>query len=172
MKGLDNVRAEFSLTALVYNLRRAINIAHRSREPGDGRPHQHPGRGRREEQYDRRAGRDQSGRGHGSSDPVRRAGPRHSRCASSLQFRQQRSVPAALLAERFDLLGKVFQALDLLKVGKVEEASSLLQAFADDKSARIKQDSKQAATAWRNLGAIAGLRDPKRARDAYARRGT
>jgi len=57
-------------------------------------------------------------------------------------------------------------------VGKVEEASSLLQAFADDKSARIKQDSKQAATAWRNLGAIAGLRDPKRARDAYARRGT
>jgi hypothetical protein len=26
MKGLENVRAEFSLTALVYNLRRAINI--------------------------------------------------------------------------------------------------------------------------------------------------
>jgi Transposase DDE domain len=26
MKGLDNVRAEFSLTALVYNLRRALNI--------------------------------------------------------------------------------------------------------------------------------------------------
>jgi hypothetical protein len=26
MKGLDNVRAEFSLTALVYNLRRAFNI--------------------------------------------------------------------------------------------------------------------------------------------------
>jgi hypothetical protein len=26
MKGLDKVRAEFSLTALVYNLRRAINI--------------------------------------------------------------------------------------------------------------------------------------------------
>jgi hypothetical protein len=25
MKGLDNVRAEFSLTALVYNLRRALN---------------------------------------------------------------------------------------------------------------------------------------------------
>jgi hypothetical protein len=25
-KGLDNVRAEFSLTALVYNLRRALNI--------------------------------------------------------------------------------------------------------------------------------------------------
>src|SRR4030081_1101475 len=26
MKGLDNVRAEFSLTALVYNLRRALNV--------------------------------------------------------------------------------------------------------------------------------------------------
>jgi hypothetical protein len=26
MKGLENVRAEFSLTALVYNLRRGLNI--------------------------------------------------------------------------------------------------------------------------------------------------
>ena len=26
MRGLENVRAEFSLTALVYNLRRALNI--------------------------------------------------------------------------------------------------------------------------------------------------
>ena len=26
MKGLDKVRAEFSLTALAYNLRRALNI--------------------------------------------------------------------------------------------------------------------------------------------------
>jgi hypothetical protein len=26
MRGLDKVRAEFSLTALAYNLRRAINI--------------------------------------------------------------------------------------------------------------------------------------------------
>ena len=26
MRGLDNVRGEFSLTALVYNLRRALNI--------------------------------------------------------------------------------------------------------------------------------------------------
>ena len=27
MKGLDNVRAELSLTALAYNLRRALNIS-------------------------------------------------------------------------------------------------------------------------------------------------
>ena len=26
MRGVDNLRAEFSLTALVYNLRRALNI--------------------------------------------------------------------------------------------------------------------------------------------------
>jgi hypothetical protein len=26
MRGLENVRAEFSLTALVYNLQRALNI--------------------------------------------------------------------------------------------------------------------------------------------------
>ena len=26
MRGLDNVRGEFSLTALVYNLRRALNL--------------------------------------------------------------------------------------------------------------------------------------------------
>jgi tetratricopeptide (TPR) repeat protein len=61
------------------------------------------------------------------------------------------------------------QALDLLKAGKVEEASGLLRAFAADKDARIREDSKQAAAAWRNLGAIAGLRDPKSAREAYAR---
>src|SRR5580700_5465711 len=41
MKGLDNVRAEFSLTALVYNLRRALNIlgveAMMTAARGDGR---------------------------------------------------------------------------------------------------------------------------------------
>jgi hypothetical protein len=41
MKGLDNVRAEFSLTALVYNLRRALNIlgveAMMAAARGDGR---------------------------------------------------------------------------------------------------------------------------------------
>ena len=26
MRGLENIRAEFSLTALVYNLRRALNV--------------------------------------------------------------------------------------------------------------------------------------------------
>jgi hypothetical protein len=68
------------------------------------------------------------------------------------------------------------QALDLLKAGKVEDASRLLRTFADDKTAqiaqdqaRLKADTLDAAAAYRNLGAIAGLRDPKRAREAYGR---
>jgi Domain of unknown function (DUF4062) len=68
------------------------------------------------------------------------------------------------------------QALDLLKANNIEDASKLLRTVADEKAAniaqaqtRIREDSKQAAAAWRNLGAIAGLRDPKSAREAYAR---
>ena len=60
------------------------------------------------------------------------------------------------------------RALALLKENKPEEAVPLLQAVAEDVSARIRRDRKEAATAYRNLGAIAGLRDPKRALDAYA----
>jgi tetratricopeptide (TPR) repeat protein len=60
------------------------------------------------------------------------------------------------------------RALDLLKANKVTEAEALFRAVAEDKAARIKQDSKDAAAAYRNLGAIAGLADPKRALDAYS----
>src|SRR5271157_4085401 len=59
------------------------------------------------------------------------------------------------------------RALGLLQAGDVAQAAQLLQAVADEKTARIQQDSKDAATAYRNLGAIAGLGDPKRALDAY-----
>ena len=59
------------------------------------------------------------------------------------------------------------QALELLKADKIAEASQLLRAFAEDKTARIEQDRKEAAIAYRNLGAIAGLGDPKRALEAY-----
>jgi hypothetical protein len=61
------------------------------------------------------------------------------------------------------------QALALLKANKIAEAEPLLKAFAEDKTARAEQDRKEAAIAYRNLGAIAGLRDPKAAREAYAR---
>jgi tetratricopeptide (TPR) repeat protein len=60
------------------------------------------------------------------------------------------------------------QALDLLRAGNVTAAVPLLQAVAEEKTARIRQDSAVAAAAYRNLGAIAGLADPKKARAAYA----
>jgi tetratricopeptide (TPR) repeat protein len=59
------------------------------------------------------------------------------------------------------------QALDLLKANKIAEAETKFRAVADEKAARIVKDKKDAAAAYRNLGAIAGLRDPKKALDAY-----
>jgi len=59
------------------------------------------------------------------------------------------------------------QALDLLKENKIADATPLLKAVAEDKTARIGKDRKEAAIAYRNLGAIAGLADPKRALEAY-----
>lgn len=68
------------------------------------------------------------------------------------------------------------QALVLLKANKITEATQLLKAFAGDKEARAEQataqadrDRKEAAIAYRDLGAIAVLRDPKRALEAYER---
>jgi tetratricopeptide (TPR) repeat protein len=68
------------------------------------------------------------------------------------------------------------QALVLLKDNKVAEATQLLNTVAKDKTAQAEQaathaetDRKEAAIAYRNLGAIAGLRDPKAAREAYAK---
>jgi tetratricopeptide (TPR) repeat protein len=66
------------------------------------------------------------------------------------------------------------KALGLLKENKLAEATRLLTAVAGDKEARAERataqaekDHKEAATASRNLGAIAGLADPKRALEAY-----
>jgi tetratricopeptide (TPR) repeat protein len=55
----------------------------------------------------------------------------------------------------------------LLKANKIAEAETEFRAVADEKAARIVQDKKDTAAAYRNLGAIAGLRDPKKALDAY-----
>ena len=69
---------------------------------------------------------------------------------------------------------RMARALALLEEKKTDEAAQLLRAVAEEKTAqverdrgRIEQDSKQAAAAWRHLGAIAGLADPKRALDGY-----
>ena len=74
---------------------------------------------------------------------------------------------AAKGAERGDR--KLQQALELLKAGNVKDAASLFRAVAEERSARLDQDKKDAALAYRNLGAIAGLADPKAAREAYAK---
>ncbi len=61
------------------------------------------------------------------------------------------------------------KALDLLKENKVAEATQLLNAVAEDKTSQAERDRKEAAIAYRNLGAIAALHDPKSAREAYAK---
>ena len=68
------------------------------------------------------------------------------------------------------------QALDLLRENKIADATQLLNAVAEDKTARAGQetalaakDQKDAAIAYRNLGAFAGLNDPKKALEAYAK---
>ena len=59
------------------------------------------------------------------------------------------------------------KALAFLKENEVADAARLLNAVAEDKSARAEENRNEAAVAYRNLGAIAGLRDPKVALDAY-----
>ena len=68
------------------------------------------------------------------------------------------------------------RALALLKANKPQDAEPLFRAVAEEKAARVRadrarleKDSKVAAAAYRNLGAIAGLGDPKRAREAYGK---
>jgi hypothetical protein len=75
------------------------------------------------------------------------------------------------------------QALALLKDNKVGEATQLLSSIAEEKTARAgqavaraeqanaqaKNDRNEAAIVYRNFGAIAALRDPKKSLEAYAR---
>lgn len=60
-------------------------------------------------------------------------------------------------------------ALEYLKGGDVAKAETLLRKVADETAQRAEKEGKRAAEAYRRLGAIAGLGDPKRAREAYAR---
>ena len=64
---------------------------------------------------------------------------------------------------------RLHRALDLLKLGKPQEAEPLFRAVAEEKERTARASDKVAAAAYRNLGAIAGLADPKRARQAYAK---
>jgi tetratricopeptide (TPR) repeat protein len=58
-------------------------------------------------------------------------------------------------------------AVVLFNSGKGTESEFVFRALAEDKERASKKAAKDAATAFRNLGAIIGLRDPRRALDAY-----
>ncbi len=69
---------------------------------------------------------------------------------------------------------RMSRALVLLGEGKITEAEGLFQEVADDNAAQIakaqafvEKGKVETAAAFRNLGAIARLADPKRARAAY-----
>ena len=59
------------------------------------------------------------------------------------------------------------RALELLEVGKYQEAEPLLQAVAEDKK-RLASERKEAAEALRNLASIAAISDHEKAREYYA----
>ena len=59
-------------------------------------------------------------------------------------------------------------ALELLKSNKLVESEAPFHAVAADEAAKGQQNRKVAAAAYRNLGAISGLSDPKRSLEAYS----
>jgi tetratricopeptide (TPR) repeat protein len=63
---------------------------------------------------------------------------------------------------------RLTSAFDLLNQGKSAEAEPLFRAIAEEREQASKVAAREAAEAWRNLGAIAGLAHPKRAREYYA----
>jgi tetratricopeptide (TPR) repeat protein len=71
--------------------------------------------------------------------------------------------------------GRLQRAFGLLKQNKIEDAIEVLKAVAGSEEARAEdaprqqKDQKEAAAAFRDLGAIAGLRDPRKALEAYAK---
>ena len=91
--------------------------------------------------------------------------------ASRSAPRQEAAVGAAVTAAAEGAAAgdaRLAKALELLKFGDTTGAAAVFSAVAEEKATRIRQDSAEAAAAYRNLGAIAGLRDPARALTAYA----
>jgi tetratricopeptide (TPR) repeat protein len=64
---------------------------------------------------------------------------------------------------------RLAEALDCMEHGDIAAAEALFRTVAEEKATRIQRDRRDAAAAYRNLGAIAGMGDPKRALDAYAK---
>jgi eukaryotic-like serine/threonine-protein kinase len=89
--------------------------------------------------------------------------------AASGQAQAVSAAVAATVQGAADGDGRLTHALALLEEKKIDEAAALLRAVAEDKERAAKSSGAEAAAAYRHLGAIAGLGDPKRARDAYGR---
>jgi tetratricopeptide (TPR) repeat protein len=83
--------------------------------------------------------------------------------------KQNLTQAIAAIAEGAATDPRYAQALALLKAGKPDEAEPLLKAVAEDKEKRADKDAKDAAAAYRDLASIAGVSDPGRARDHFAR---
>jgi tetratricopeptide (TPR) repeat protein len=64
---------------------------------------------------------------------------------------------------------RLCSARKLLADGKREDAEAVFLAVAEEKERAAQRNAKDAALAYRNFGAVAGLGNPKKARDAYAR---
>ena len=64
---------------------------------------------------------------------------------------------------------RLARAMELLQAGQIEAAEQSFRTVAEEKARAAATIGKEAAAAYRNLGAIAGLADPRRAREAYAR---
>ena len=100
---------------------------------------------------------------------VRKYAPVGSARAATLDGTGQLTEALTAIVEGAAVDPRYAQALELLKAGKSAESEPLLRAAAEGMEARARQNNKRAAEAWRNLGAIAGLRDPKQALEAYER---
>ena len=85
-------------------------------------------------------------------------------CARCLRWRTKRSLTEAITAITQGAASdqRYRQALDLLKAGKQDEAVPLLVEAAE-------KNADQAAARFRYAGAIAGLGNPRKARQYYTR---
>jgi tetratricopeptide (TPR) repeat protein len=87
-------------------------------------------------------------------------------------WKQQAQAAVEVLANLRDQKGappSINEALALLKQGNTKAAEGIFQAIAHRKEARIAGNKKEAAAAYRHLGALAYLNDPQKALDAYRR---
>jgi tetratricopeptide (TPR) repeat protein len=100
------------------------------------------------------------------------------RVGAALPGQQQAVVEAvsAVVAGADEGDDRMVRALKLLEENKLSDAEPLLREVAEEKAANIEidrkkivADSEEAAAAYRHLGAIAGLHDPKQAVEAYSK---